>query len=186
MLSRTSDFLALFQTLWYRDFPVTHNHLGFAKRADWTTHIASTVRQISSIMGLYSCFESGGRTDAEMHFNSRKVWAKLEWEWDEPREKRTGEIHKLAAASAGSTLCVFIGYSQSKYHEANLEKIRAAWVGVEKPLVVFLITFELDGPWRHFDQLQTYSCSNSEISLLREQPALPWMVKGSRWEIEHE
>ena len=182
MTTRVGDFITLFNALWYRDFPVTQSHIGFAKRADWTTHIASTVRQASSLMGLYSCFESGGRTDAELQFNNQAVWAKLEWEWDEPKEQRVGELDKLAKASNGCELCVFIGYSQLKNHEANLQKIMGAWTGVEKPLVALLITFEAEGNWRYFDNVQTYTCVGETLSLVREQPALPWRVPKSRWE----
>lgn len=181
MPNRTSDFISLYNSFWYRDFPVSLGSIEFAKRADWTTHIASTVRQVSSVMGLFSCFESGGRTDAEMQFADRTVWAKLEWEWDEPRQDSVGELAKLAGAAHGCEVCVFIGYSQIKHHEANLEKIKAQWNGVEKPLLAMLLTFEADGAWRYFDRLQTYTLDGNAIELVRDQPALPWTVSNSRW-----
>lgn len=90
-------------------------------------------------------FRIRGRTDAELQFADRKVWAKLEWEWNEPREDSVGELAKLAEAAHGCEVCIFIGYSQTKHHEANLEKIKTAWVGVEKPLLVILVTFESEG-----------------------------------------
>lgn len=181
MPTRINDFTTLFNALWYRDFPVALGHIEVAKRADWTTHIASTVRQVSSLMGLFSCFESGGRTDAEIKLANEKVWAKLEWEWDEPKEQRVGELVKLASASDGCDICVFIGYSQGANHQANLEKIRSAWACVDKPLVVLLITFACEGEWRFFNKLQTYSCIRDVLTLIREQPALPWGVPNSRW-----
>ena len=182
MPTKTSDFITLFNTIWYRDFPVALGTFQIAKRADWTTHIATTVRQVSGFMGLFSCFESGGRTDAEIKLANGKVWAKLEWEWDEPREERVGELDKLAAAASGCELCVFIGYSRNDRLEENLEKIRAAWVGAGKPLVAILVTFDAEGNTRAFDRLQTYSFDGTGVSLVRHQPALPWCVSGSRWE----
>ncbi|PWC98823.1 hypothetical protein [Pseudomonas amygdali] len=181
---RVNDFITLFNAFWYRDFPVSLSGIDFAKRADWTTHIATSVRQVASLMGLFSCFESGGRTDAELQFANRKVWAKLEWEWEEPRDNRVGEIAKLAAAASDCDVCVYIGYSSTGHHEINLEKIRAAWHGVHKPLLVMLVTFELDGNWRCFDQLKTYSFDGHGFTLLREQPALPWSAPLSRWQVD--
>ena len=182
MITRQEDFVALYNALWYRDFPVGLGGIEFAKRADWTTHIATTVRQLAGLMGLFSCFESGGRTDAELQFANRSVWAKLEWEWDEPREDRVGELAKLASAAHGCEICIFIGYSQKKHHDANLNKIRGAWAGISKPLLVLLVTFEVEGEWRFFDRLQTYRCDEEGLRLMRDQPALPWCVPKTRWQ----
>ena len=84
MHTKTIDFISLYNAFWYRDFPVVDGPIDFAKRADWTTHIATNVRQVASLMGLFSCFESGGRTDAELQHADRKVWAKMEWECMRP------------------------------------------------------------------------------------------------------
>lgn len=186
MSTRINDFSTLFNALWYRDFPVALGHIEYAKRADWTTHIASTVRQVANLMGLFPCFESGGRTDAEIKLATKQVWAKIEWEWDQPKEDRVGELDKLAGASADCDVCVFIGYSQNSFHEANLAKIQAAWAGVEKPLIVLLITFDCDAGNRYFDLLQTYCFTASSSRLVREQPALPWCVQGSRWAVPNQ
>ncbi|MDP2779777.1 hypothetical protein [Devosia sp.] len=182
MEARINDFTTLFNMLWYRDFPVVLGSIEFAKRADWTTHIASTVRQVASISGLFSCFESGGRTDAELQFADRSVWAKLEWEWDEPRQDNVREITKLAGAAYACEFCVYIGYSQTKYLDDNLAKIVAEWAGVPKPLLVILVTFDLEGEWRYFDRLQTYRIDTIGAELVRDQPALPWCVPNSRWQ----
>jgi len=183
MQSRLNDFITLYNAFWYRDFPVALGSIDFAKRADWTTHIATSVRQVSSMMGLFSCFESGGRTDAELQYANRKVWAKLEWEWDEPREHRVGELAKLAAAASACEVCVYIGYSSITSHDANLEKIRAVWEGVNKPLVVMLVTFESEGQWRYFHKLNTYTFDGEGFTLVREQPALPWEAPLTRWQV---
>lgn len=183
MQTRISDFTTLFNLLWYRDFPVALGSIEWAKRADWTTHIASTVRQVASITGMFSCFESGGRTDAELQFADRKVWAKLEWEWSEPRNDDVGELAKLAGAASTCEVCVFIGYSQLQFHDANLAKIKAEWAGVQRPLLAILVTFEQEGEWRYFDRLQTYLIDADATSMIRDQPALPWCVSNSRWQL---
>ena len=184
MQDKTTDFISLYNAFWYRDFPVVNGPIDFAKRADWTTHIATSIRQIASLMGLFSCFESGGRTDAELTFANRKVWAKVEWEWDEPRDHKPneGEVSKLASASGKAEVCVFIGYSQQKHLEANLGLIGEAWGDVAKPLIVLLTTFEQEGPWRYFKELQTYTFDSRGVTKVREQPALPWEVENSRWQ----
>lgn len=184
MHDRTTDFISLYNAFWYRDFPVVNGPVNFAKRADWTTHIATSIRQIASMMGLFSCFESGGRTDAELQHADRKVWAKLEWEWDEPRDHNpdTGEVQKLASASGKADVCVFIGYSQERYLEANLEQIRNSWSAIPKPLIVFLVTFEQYGEWRCYRELHTYIVDSNGVQPVRQQPALPWEVPNSRWQ----
>lgn len=184
MHTRTTDFISLYNAFWYRDFPVVVGPIDFAKRADWTTHIATSIRQVASMMGLFSCFESGGRTDAELQEADRKVWAKVEWEWDEPRDHKPGkgELGKLAKASGMADVSIFIGYTQVRTLEENLSHITEAWVGVEKPILVLLVTFTADGGWRYFDQLKTYVVDSHGLSLVREQPALPWDVPNSRWQ----
>jgi len=152
MQTLLSDFIALYNAFWYRDFPVSLGGIDFAKRADWTTHIATSVRQVASLMGLFSCFESGGRTDAELQFSNRKVWAKLEWEWDEAREHRVGELDKLASASNDCEVCIFIGYSQIKHHEANL------------PVISICIGISRSSKWQHFDGIEIRVMIESGLS----------------------
>lgn len=184
MHTRTTDFISLYNAFWYRDFPVVLGPIDFAKRADWTTHIATGIRQVASMMGLFSCFESGGRTDAELQEANRKVWAKVEWEWDEPRDHKLGkgELAKLANASSKADVSIFIGYTQVKTLDENLALIRDAWGAIEQPLVVLLVTFTVEGQWRYFDQLKTFTTDSRGLSLVREQPALPWDVPNSRWQ----
>ncbi|MFL1449400.1 hypothetical protein ACI77O_13465 [Pseudomonas tritici] len=179
--TRESDFVSLFNLLWYRDYPVALGSIELAGRADWTTHIATTVRQVAGLLGIFSRFESGGRTDAQLVMANRKVWANLEWEWEEPRRASVGELAKLAAATHSCEASVFIGYSDVKNHSANIEAIQAAWAGQSKPLIVILISFK-GLSTRYFDRLQTYRFVNDTMTLLREQPALPWCVPNTRWE----
>ncbi|MEI6208866.1 MAG: hypothetical protein WCP20_18970 [Desulfuromonadales bacterium] len=179
--NKRRDFVALFNALWYRDFPVTPGHEKFGKRAVWTTHIASIVKQCADLMGLYTCFESGGRTDAVIQTSSSEIWAKIEWEWSQPRSEKVNEFDKLAASANESELLIYIGYSRSEHHEENLLKISNTWTNVKTPLLVFLVTFSFHSKRRHFDLLQTHYFKDGKRKLLRRQPALPWQVIGTKW-----
>jgi hypothetical protein len=59
-----TDFATIFAHMWYRDFPLQASLREKAQRADWTTHISIAVRSTADLMGLFTSFESGGRTDA--------------------------------------------------------------------------------------------------------------------------
>lgn len=181
MKQRESDFVALFNALWYRDFPVTPGNEELGKRAVWTTHIASIVKQSADLMGFFTCFESGGRTDAVIQTAVRDVWARIEWEWIQPRSEKVNEIGKLAAAADGCETSIFIGYSRGTLHDSNLAKIKDVWKKINKPLIVFLVTFSFHDKRRHFESLQTYYFKGGKHLLVRTQPALPWQVKGTKW-----
>lgn len=181
MKRRERDFVALFNALWYRDFPVTPNHEDLGKRAVWTTHIASVVKQCSDLMGLFTCFESGGRTDAVVQTAQRDTWAKIEWEWTQPHSEKVNEFEKLASASMDSGLLIYIGYSRSNRHEENLKKIHESWKKINTPLLVFLVTFTFRNKRRHFELLQTHYYNGGRGRKLRQQPALPWHVEGTKW-----
>ena len=60
----TRDFITLFNKLWYRDFPLSENHKSIGSRAEWTTHIGICVRSCADLMGYFTHFEQGNRTDA--------------------------------------------------------------------------------------------------------------------------
>jgi hypothetical protein len=70
------DFATIFAHMWYRDFPRRED----VQRADWTMHIGFTVRATADLMGLFTHFESGGRTDAVLKDNKNEPVAALEWE----------------------------------------------------------------------------------------------------------
>ena len=95
MPTRINDFAMLLNAPEYKDLPVALGHIEVVKRADWTTHIPSTVQEVSSLTGLFSCFKSGGRTAAEIKFANKNVWAKLEWEWDQPKEQSSPLLLKI-------------------------------------------------------------------------------------------
>ena len=177
------DFVVLFNAFWYRDFPITKHKEEISRRALWTTHIASTVKQCADHLGLFTCFETGGKTDAVIEYSNAKKWAKIEWEWREPKLEKVNEIKKLAEAAFKdeSEVCIFIGYSNKKDHEKNLEAIGEQWKNLNKPLLVFLVTFERKNKKRKFYLLQTHYFHGTHKEMLREQKALPWEVEGTKW-----
>lgn len=132
-------------------------------------------------MGLFTCFESGGRTDSVIQHASRTAWAKVEREWQQPKQETVNEIQKLADASEQADVSIFIGYSKSEHHAENLAKILETWKGVNKPLIAILVTHSFHGRRRHFDYLQSHYIKNTRHVKVRRQPALPWHVKGTKW-----
>lgn len=182
MKRKERDFIALFNALWYRDFPVTPEHEELGRRAVWTTHIASIIKQCADLMGFFTCFESGGRTDAVIQTANRETWAKIEWEWAQPRAEKVNEIVKLASAASDAKVLVFVGYSRTECHDENINRITSQWKNISSPLIAFLVQFEFYQGRRHFTFLRTYYVKNGKHKLLRKQPALPWRVDGTRWQ----
>ncbi len=183
MKRRERDLVTLFNALWYRDFPVTPGHEDVGRRAVWTTHIASIVKQCADLMGFFTCFESGGRTDAVIQTAQRKIWAKVEWEWIQPIRESVNEIEKLKESAAQSEVQVFIGYSREERHAENIERISSQWQDISTPLIAFLIEFQYYGGHRQFTDLRTYCIRNGTARQLRRQPALPWRVEDTRWHL---
>lgn len=184
MKRRTRDFVALFNAFWYRDFPITPDRNDISRRALWTTHIASTVKMAADHLGLYTCFETGGKTDAVIQDSNSKVWAKAEWEWAQAKFETVNEIKKLANAANEADTFFFVGYSRTddESHQSNLDAIGDQWVDINKPLVVFLVTFSLLKSRRHFHELQTHVFINGIHKRARAQEALPWQVPGTKWQ----
>lgn len=184
MKRRTRDFVALFNAFWYRDFPITPDRNDISRRALWTTHIASTVKMAADHLGLYTCFETGGKTDAVIQDSNSKVWAKAEWEWAQAKFETVNEIKKLADAASEADTFFFVGYSRTddESHQSNLEAIGQQWGGTNKPLVVFLVTFSLSKKRRHFQELQTHVFVDGNHKRVRSQEALPWQVPGTKWQ----
>lgn len=190
MNRRDRDFVALFNALWYRDFPVTPTRLDINRRALWTTHISSTVKQTADLLGLFTCFETGGKTDAVIEDANGKKIAKIEWEWIQAHADKVNEIDKLASAAEAATAkaetFIFIGYSrtdETDHAAMNLEKIAARWGEIEKPLIAFLVTFSREKGKRIFRKLETHLFQAGKHKLLREQAALPWEKAGTKWAV---
>lgn len=186
MKTNLRDFIVLFNALWYRDFPVIPGYEDLGKRAVWTTHIASVVKQVADLQGFFTCFESGGRTDAVIQNAQGAVFMKVEWEWSQPKNENVNELDKLANSARANEAngFVYIGYSRPEHHELNLEKIKAIWSNIEKPLIVILIKFDYHDRRRHFNQMQTYYLVNGNTKKVREQEVLPWLVENSKWQAQ--
>jgi hypothetical protein len=187
MNRRDRDFVALYNALWYRDFPVTPNRQDINRRALWTTHIASTVKQSADLLGLFTCFETGGKTDAVIEDATGRKWAKVEWEWIQPHAEGVNEIDKLAGAVDEADTFIFIGYSRidgTNHSEMNIEKITKTWGDIDKPLIAILVTFSRENGTRRFQTLQTHLVQRGKHKKLREQPALPWEAAGTKWDVQ--
>jgi hypothetical protein len=174
MTRREREFMILFNALWYKDFPITKDFLGFGTRAGWTLHVATAVREAANLMGLFMTFETGGRTDGEIHMfdetadSERQTWAKVEWEWTEANTKKLDEL---------------------------LNIVSAHWTGAEKPLLCFFLErtryarVPASTPKRRvpiFGKLLTYRFAPNQngtttMTRPRNQPAYPWNVKGTKW-----
>jgi len=183
MRRRERDFVALFNALWYRGFPIASGLEALAKRADWTMHIGSVIKQCADLMGFFICFETGGRTDAVITKASGEVWAKIEWEWLQAYHSEVNEIKKLAEAATGAKRMVFIGYSKQSDHAKNITKIRKHWKNIQTPLIAFLITYRWTRGRRCFDRLETHYFRARVHRKIRDQFALPWDVKDTVWQI---
>ncbi len=178
-----NDFISLFNAFWYRDFPLSEFYKKLGSRAEWTTHIGSCVKSCADLLGLFTYFESGGRTDAIIRDNTEQEIARIEWEWWEASSQKVNEIGKLFAEREKVKFSVFISYSDLEQHNANLASIETQWSNSSAPLLVFLVTFNREGAnKRMFQNLETYGVKDKKLKLLRSQPALPWMAQGTRWE----
>ncbi|KWD80580.1 hypothetical protein [Burkholderia ubonensis] len=174
------DFVTLFNMLWYRDFPVAVNVKEMGSRAEWTTHIGICVRSAADLMGYFTHFEAGNRTDAVIKNAQNKGIANVEWEWTQPHKSTFNELDKLRASRDLAVFSVLITYSRSDHHELNLERIRSAWSNCEEPLLLFLVCFDFS-KGRQFSTLDTYLAQRGIVRKLRSQPALPWNLTGTRW-----
>jgi hypothetical protein len=180
--NRINDFVSLFNAFWYRDFPLSESYKTLGSRAEWTTHIGVVVRSCAELLGLFTYFESGIRTDAVIKDNSRHDIAHLEWEWRQPLSNKVNEIDKLYSQRKSADFSVFFSYSKLDRHDENLETILKQWRKSTQPLLVFLVTFNQKNRTRAFYDLETHRIQNGKIRRLRSQPALPWDAKGTRWE----
>jgi hypothetical protein len=201
-----TDFATIFAYMWYRDFPLLHSVHEKAQRADWTTHIGITVRSTADLMGLFTCFESGGRTDAVLRDRNKMPIAALEWEWAALHRGNTiiNEFDKLKDNCAkpkfqGLRFAGLIGYARTtsakgrddytKLSAAVLEEYRTRWTKDLPPLLLVVIHFEWTGKdenrqSRRFIKMTIDEIAEGRMRHLREQVAYPWDVSGSKWEKE--
>lgn len=90
------------------------------------THIASTVKMAADHLGLYTCFETGGKTDAVIQDSNARAWAKAEWEWTPAKVETVNEIEKLASAVKEADTFFFVGYAH-RSHATQDSTPRAVW-----------------------------------------------------------
>ena len=191
-----TDFATIFAHMWYRDFPLQRALREKAQRADWTTHIGIAVRSTADLMGLFTCFESGVRTDAVLR-DTKGVVAALEWEWAALHSGKVNEFKKLAQLCGDSNyrclrfagLVVYGrkgGTDYSTRTEKVLEQYEKEWTERLPPLLLVVIYFEGIGKnerlqRRQFQDMEMYEIAGGTKKLLRRQPAFPWDVSDSRW-----
>jgi len=180
--NRINDFVSLFNAFWYRDFPLSENYKTLGSRAEWTTHIGICVRSCADLQGLFTYFESGIRTDAIIKDNSGNDVAHIEWEWIQPFRIEVNEVKKLYLYRKNAEFSAFVSYSRRSNHNDNLNQIQKQWKNSADPLLVFLVTFDFKNNRRWFYDLETHIIQNGRMKKIRSQPALPWDVKGTRWE----
>jgi hypothetical protein len=182
------NFIPLFNAFWYRDFPLVMQHKTKGGRAEWTTHIGFCVRACADVLGYFTHFEQGNRTDAVVRDNRGRDIAHIEWEWEQPFRAKVNEIQKLYKYRRDAEVSIFISYSQISKHGDNIATIERQWRGAADKLIVFLITFERgrEEGWevsgRLFNKLETYRMRDGRLKKLRTQNALPWRSVGTRWE----
>jgi hypothetical protein len=189
-----TDFATIFAHMWYRDFPFQRGSRGKLQRATWTTHIGIAVRTTADLMGLFTHFESG-RTDAVLKDNHDNAVAALEWEWSALHrgDEVVNEFEKLknrCVEFPGIRFACLIGYARSGSISARnkvvycpttiLDDYKNRWDPGLPPLLLVVVHFEnLD---RQFMKITIDEIKEGNKNTLREQPAYPWEVKGSRWE----
>jgi hypothetical protein len=180
---RERDFITLFCTSWYKNFPIAAGVEELGSRAVWTIHIGMVVKTCADFMGFFTLFESG-RTDAviEKATRDRKTWAKIEWEWSEPCSPTVNELNQLAKHAKGDVeLLVYVGYSRNIHYKKNINAIKKAWQNIEKPLIAFLLTYHWEKKAREFEFLETHYFKAGRHRMVRKQPAFPWRVPGTVW-----
>jgi hypothetical protein len=200
-LPSLTDFATIFAHMWYRDFPLQPRYREKAQRADWTTHIGIAVRSSADLLGLFTHFESGGRTDAVLRDNRDTAVAAFEWEWSalhrgdevitefENLKKKCFEREDFRDLR----FACLIGYARggtterdrdfTRRSEAVLESYAKRWVGELPPLLLIVVHFEWAGKQkgRRFVKMTIEEIEDGRRNKLLEQPAYPWDVFWSRW-----
>ena len=133
-------------------------------------------------MGYFTHFEHGNRTDAIIKDNKKNNVAHIEWEWMQPLKRGVNEVSKLYEDRESAEFSVFISYSRTVDHKKNIAKIKRDWKKSDMPLIAILVTFDFYDKYRHFLKLETYEFQKGNVRKIRVQPALPWTLKGTRWE----
>jgi hypothetical protein len=185
--AKPEDFAALFQYFWHRDFPMHQEKATGAKRIDWTIHIGVIVRNIADLMGLVTRFERGGRKDALLRSSDGDELA-IEWEWQGVHKSELSKLKSHKGWPEGKQIkyAVLITYANVDNFEDDFESVKKYWADAEWPLLLILICSKksrLFSSGRDFDVIRFYLIDSSKQIMLRESPAVPWNVGGSRWQL---
>ena len=174
------DFATLFKYFWHRDFPQTPAASG-ARRVDWTIHVGIIVRSIGDLMGLYTRFEYGGRTDAVFRAAGKDLVA-LEWEWNGVFYG-VNELDKLKSYKVRGTdllrYCVLITYVHTPYINAVYEHVIKKWEDAKWSLLLILIDYEDSKQYssrRIFKKVNLSLFDGKTRKELDTFPAFPWDV----------
>jgi len=179
------DFATLFKYLWHRDFPQTPVARG-ARRIDWTIHIGIIVRNIADLMGVYTRFEYGGRTDAVLRAAFKDLVA-VEWEWTGVLHKQN-ELDKLKDYHVRGTklmgdyslkYCVLITYVHTPYVSAVYEHVLKKWESAKWPLLLILIDYEDSKQYssrRIFKKVNLCLFDGKTRKEVGTFPAFPWDI----------
>jgi hypothetical protein len=151
-------------------------------------------------MGLFTHFESVGRTDAVLRDNKNNAVAALEWEWAALHrgDAVITEFKKLKNRCSEQSFkdvrfAGLIGYARetsakgrddyTKRSAKVLEDYTKRWVGELPPLLLVVVHFEWNGKEkrRQFVKMTIDAIEGGSRRRLREQPANPWEVSRSRW-----
>src|SRR5262249_10847671 len=145
-------------------------------------------------------FESGGRTDAVLRNNRNEAVAALEWEWSALHrgDAVVTEFEKLRKGCSvkgfeGLRFACLIGYARKSIVSGRedytarsasvLEGYTRRWPGELPPLLLVVVHFVREGKaqGRRFLTTTLDELCKGSVRRLREQPAYPWDVSGSRW-----
>jgi len=182
------DFATLFQYFWHRDFPIGETATG-AKRVDWTIHIGVVVRNIADLMGMVTRFESGGRKDAVLRSADGDEIA-VEWEWggvwgNELRKLKHHDVwSRDKAAERLLRYAVFITYTHTPNITKVYDHVMQNWQDAKWPLLLILIDVEQSKRFptgKQFKDIRMSIFTPTGQKALREAPAFPWKIEGSRW-----
>jgi hypothetical protein len=180
-----ADFSTLLLYAWYRDFPVDSLwRVATSGRADWTLHIASSVRFATSMMGYFLHCEDSARTDGVVRDNKGIQISAIEWEWNQLAHPGFNEIDKLRQRVGNDGgFATLICYVSDRDRGIELANVASAWRGALGPLLVVAITFA--GKVRAFKQIVILRIDGStgDTQELRTAAALPWQCVNTRWEV---
>jgi hypothetical protein len=175
------DFATLFKYFWHRDFPQTPIATG-ARRIDWTIHIGIIVRSIADLMGVYTRFEYGGRTDAVLRANFKDLVA-VEWEWSGVlhRENELDKLrnYKVRGKTDSLRYCVLVTYVHTPYINAVYKYVLQKWENARWPLLLILIDYEDStkiSSRRIFKKVNISLFDGKTQKELDAFPAFPWDI----------